>query len=94
MRDVMTLDGLLERFPAPAVLKMEEEGGEASALRGAAKLVEEVRPVWLLEVPGAEGLPAVTRLQQAGYKVQRIDGQTDDKAALRVDSSSQVVALP
>jgi FkbM family methyltransferase len=46
----VTLDWLLERFPAPAVLKIDIEGAEALALRSARRLLAEARPRMLFEV--------------------------------------------
>jgi FkbM family methyltransferase len=49
----VTLDGLLDRSPAPQppqVLKIDTEGAEILCLRGGARLLREVRPVLLVEV--------------------------------------------
>jgi FkbM family methyltransferase len=46
----MTLDELLESFPAPSVVKIDAEGAEHSILLGASKVLSEVRPVFLMEV--------------------------------------------
>jgi FkbM family methyltransferase len=48
----VTLDGLLDRSPAPAVVKIDTEGAELLCLRGAGRLLREVRPVVLCEVGG------------------------------------------
>jgi FkbM family methyltransferase len=45
----LTLDGLLEYFPVPQVVKIDIEGMEYAALKGARKLLES-RPVILCEV--------------------------------------------
>lgn len=45
-----TLDWLGERLPLPDVLKIDIEGAELEALRGAAKLLQGKRPILLLEV--------------------------------------------
>jgi FkbM family methyltransferase len=91
---VVTLDGLLEGFPPPALVKLDVEGGEESILAGAVRLIEETRPVWVLETHGAPGVAAAQRLQEAGYAVQRIDRRSGSQADLPVDSSSHVVAVP
>jgi FkbM family methyltransferase len=46
----VTLDWLLERFPAPNVLKIDIEGAELQALGQAQRLLGEARPVILCEV--------------------------------------------
>lgn len=46
----MTLDTLLESFPAPDFVKVDIEGAEYMALQGATKLINEVRPRFYIEV--------------------------------------------
>lgn len=63
----LTLDWLLERFPPPAVLKVDVEGAEHLVFQGAARLLNEFRPVILCEVRD-ENADAVSRiLVPAGY---------------------------
>ena len=47
---VLTLDSLLENFPPPAVVKIDVESHEAEVLRGAANLLQQVRPALWCEV--------------------------------------------
>jgi FkbM family methyltransferase len=63
----VTLDWLLERFPAPTVLKIDIEGAEALPLRGARRLLAEARPRMLFEVyeDNAEEVGAL--LREHGY---------------------------
>lgn len=49
-----TLDDACQRFGAPAFVKMDIEGGEALALRGASQLLREARPSWLIELHSDE----------------------------------------
>ena len=44
------LDILLESHPAPALIKIDVEGFEAEVLRGADRLLNEIRPVFLIEL--------------------------------------------
>jgi len=60
----VTLDWLLERFPAPQVLKIDVEGAEALVLRGARRTLSEIRPVVLCEV-AAENAGWVAEFLQA-----------------------------
>lgn len=53
--EVVTLDSLLGRLGPPRLVKVDIEGGEAAMMRGAARLLHEVRPVWVLEVHGEAG---------------------------------------
>jgi FkbM family methyltransferase len=46
----ITLDTLVDHFPAPHVLKIDVEGAELEVLRGATRLLSEVRPVIYCEV--------------------------------------------
>jgi FkbM family methyltransferase len=63
----VTLDGLLERFAAPQVVKIDVEGAELDCLRGARALLARAAPALLCEV-AADHAPEVGRLlQDAGY---------------------------
>jgi FkbM family methyltransferase len=46
----VTLDWLMERFPAPRVLKIDVEGSEERLLRGASKVLSVAHPLVLCEV--------------------------------------------
>lgn len=46
----VTLDWLLERFPAPRVVKIDVVGTELAVLQGAHRLLSETRPTVLVEV--------------------------------------------
>jgi FkbM family methyltransferase len=65
----LTLDSLLESFRRPTFLKIDVEGAEAMVLRGATRLLQEVRPALYIEV-GKENSDEVTRvLQAANYRL-------------------------
>jgi FkbM family methyltransferase len=57
----LALDFLLEFFPAPSVLKIDAETHEAGILKGAERLLKEVRPTIWCEV-SAENSDEVTKL--------------------------------
>ena len=57
----LTLDFLLEYFPAPSVLKIDAETHEAGVLKGAQRLLQEARPTIWCEV-SAENSDEVTKL--------------------------------
>jgi FkbM family methyltransferase len=63
----VTLDGLLDRSPAPQVVKIDTEGAELLCLRGGERLLREIRPVLLCEVTDGNA-PAVGGLLRGhGY---------------------------
>ena len=57
----LTLDTLLESFRPPTFLKIDVEGAEILALRGANRILHEIRPLIYIEV-GRENADAVARL--------------------------------
>lgn len=65
----LSLDFLLDYFPAPSVLKIDAETHEVNILKGAERLLKEVRPTIWCEV-SAENSGAVTELLHAAkYKL-------------------------
>ncbi len=70
--DGVSLDDLVYQrgFPPPQVIKMDIEGGEVTALRGMKRLLQEVRPLLLLETHNQECSEQVWEiLTQAGYRI-------------------------
>ncbi len=92
--EVITLDGVLERFPAPGLVKMDIEGSEADALAGATRLLSEIRPVWVLELHGQAGEDSIKSLRKAGYEITHIGKWAEVAAELLGGGSKHVVALP
>lgn len=81
----LTLDALAEFVPLPKVLKIDVEGAELRVLRGASRVLAEVRPIILCEV-GHESSPGVTELLLAnGYRLYdgscRASGNTEVQSA-------------
>jgi FkbM family methyltransferase len=76
----VTLDGLLDSFPPPGLVKIDVEGAEALCLRGGEKLLREVRPRLLVEVaePNADEIGA--RLRAEGYSI--FDARTPKRIPL------------
>jgi FkbM family methyltransferase len=60
----LTLDSLVDSFPWPTFVKIDVEGAEAMVLRGATRLLNEIRPALYIEV-GKENSEEVTQLLQA-----------------------------
>jgi FkbM family methyltransferase len=59
-----TLDSLLDAFAPPSFVKIDVEGAEAMALRGAGRILSEVRPTFFVEV-GREANEEVTSIFQS-----------------------------
>ncbi len=60
--------------PAPQLVKLDVEGAEGMALEGARRLLREIKPVWILEVHGAEAAQSVwEELRRADYKLLSLD---------------------
>jgi FkbM family methyltransferase len=89
----LTLDTLLEFFDSPSFVKIDIEGAEAMALRGAGRLLSEVRPIIYIEV-GAEANEAVTSiLCKAGYVL--FDGSVPTKEQAPIDCCAyNTLAMP
>ncbi len=63
----VTLDGLLDWFPAPGLVKIDVEGAEDLCLQGAERLLSMVRPVLLLEVTEANSRAVGDLLRRHSY---------------------------
>ena len=66
----VTLDFLLDYFPAPSVLKIDVETHEASVLRGALRLLNELRPMIWCEVSHRNSPEVTGLLHAAGYELR------------------------
>jgi FkbM family methyltransferase len=86
---VTTLDALRDRQGfRPTVLKVDVEGFELDVLRGAGRVLAEDRPILFLEIHGTmladRGLApraVLDLVREAGYRVEAIDGPTDEQIA-------------
>lgn len=65
----VTMDWLLERRPAPSVVKIDVEGAETNVLKGAGKLLSETRPVLLVEVGRSRSADVTGCLQGHAYRM-------------------------
>jgi FkbM family methyltransferase len=63
----VTLDWILERFPAPNVLKIDVEGAEHRVLRGASKLLSKFHPRIFCEVYSEHAAEVSEILHSFGY---------------------------
>jgi hypothetical protein len=72
---VTTVDGACARFGKPDFIKMDIEGAEARALKGASHTLRNLRPAWLIELHGSECEREVKALlQEAGYAFFDLQG--------------------
>jgi FkbM family methyltransferase len=63
----VTLDSLLERFRPPKVVKIDVEGGESGVLKGATRLLSEIRPIILCEIFPENANDCTETLRSRGY---------------------------
>jgi FkbM family methyltransferase len=88
----VTLDWLLDHTPAPTFVKCDAEGAEHWILRGASRLLREVRPtiVFELEKPNAaECADILFRSGYAAYCAKTERGPLDDLAPF-----TEILAIP
>jgi hypothetical protein len=78
----VTLDWLLGWFPAPAVLKIDIEGAEVLALRGAERVLGEVRPRLLLEVYDENADEVGAILREYGYRLFDAEARPEGRTPL------------
>ena len=91
--EAVTLDGVLERFAPPTVVRIDVPGSEASLLRGAARLLGEVRPTLLLEVSTSSRVEVTRQLTSNSY--QLFDARMNPGDRLRLDTAvADTLALP
>lgn len=69
----VTLDSLLERLPAPQILKIDVEGAEHKVLQGGSKLLSTIRPTILCEVSSENKKDVGVLLRSYGYSFFDLD---------------------
>lgn len=67
----ITLDSLLTTFRPPTLVKIDVEGAEVAALKGARRLLTEVRPAIYLEIATSRDDIALV-LREAGYRLRQV----------------------
>lgn len=82
--------------PKPRLIKIDIEGGETLALRGMSRLIEEEKPLLIMELHGIEvGRECWAILARSGYEVSRLTRgypRIDDVSGL--DRKSYILARP
>lgn len=61
------MDTLLESFPNPDFIKMDIEGAEYMAMQGARKVINDVRPIFYMEVGHEVSQNVFEIFQRANY---------------------------
>lgn len=70
------LDDILEKGVRPDLVKIDVEGAAAAVLRGARRVIQEVRPVFFIELHGPEEQEGVRdNLLAQGYTARTLDGR-------------------
>jgi len=88
-----TLDWLLNHFPSPKFVKIDVEGAEELVLRGAGRLLSEIRPVVLCEIFD-KSRPAVDNIfHHHGYELFNAE-QPTEKRHLLATSVHDTLAYP
>ena len=89
----LPLDALLEDGPWPDVVKMDIEGAEVLALRGANRLLADVRPIIYIEVGDEQSAEVNAILTSADYHL--FDGDVPRESRVRLDHCSRnTLAIP
>lgn len=72
----LTLDSLLSTMPAPGFVKIDVEGAELLAIRGALKIIKEIRPIFYIEVGPLNHINVSSILEACGYVAMLINGES------------------
>jgi FkbM family methyltransferase len=89
----VSLDFLLEHFPAPSVLKIDVEGAEIGVLNGASKLLHTARPVIWCEVDPQNSATVAEILLASGYRIYAAALPPAERVPLR-RASWDTLAVP
>jgi FkbM family methyltransferase len=88
---VVTLDDILGTYGRPDLIKIDVEGAEGDVLEGAQHLIEQARPVWIIEIH-ARGSGVATRLLNQGYRVHSLGEH--GSGVVSEDSVGHILAVP
>jgi FkbM family methyltransferase len=85
-----------QKQPPPDLIKLDIEGGEGLALKGMPRILEEIKPIFLIELHGEEAARQVWDiLLGKGYSLHRMRHKFPVIDSLQdLDWKSYVVALP
>lgn len=90
----VTLDSLIENFPAPDVLKIDVEGAECEVLDGATQILTNSRPAIYCEVDGKSANRVAQMFEQYSYQMWNgADFDGVDSPCISI-ASANTVAIP
>ncbi len=89
----VTLDSLLDRFPPPALVKIDVEGAEDKVLQGAVRLLSELRPVVACEVFKESRTVVDPLLRELGYTLLDAELPPSKRKPLQA-SATNTLAYP
>ena len=90
----VSLDWLLEKLPAPQVLKIDVEGAEYQVLQGAHSLLSAIRPTILCEVTSESAERVGDLLKAHGYEMFDLDVHKDKRKPLASPTFNTLACLP
>lgn len=90
------LDFLLDHFPAPEVLKLDVEGAELEVLKGATRMLSEVRPRMYCEVEGVSSAQFTDLMHRYNYSIWdgAVFDETSDSTSCSRAAAYNTVAIP
>jgi FkbM family methyltransferase len=89
----VSADWLLGHLPPPTVVKIDVEGAETEVLSGAKRIIEKVRPRFLVEVGSAHAVEVANLFQGQDYTLY--DGERDGTLSTPVTEANwATVAIP
>lgn len=65
----------LDDFPAPDFIKMDIEGGEIEALKGADQILQKHKTTWLVSLHGPAVFTAPALFERYGYSICRVNAE-------------------
>lgn len=87
-------DSLLEGREAPTFVKVDVEGGEGLFVEGAARLIDTIRPRFLIEVSSQQQSKVFSRFEGAGYALRRLSPTGLESLDAGRDMQPNIVAVP
>ncbi|MGE0404747.1 MAG: FkbM family methyltransferase, partial [Candidatus Korobacteraceae bacterium] len=84
-----TLDSLLEKHPAPNIIKIDVEGAEKMVLSGGMRLLQNIRPIIFCDLHGANADWFVSFVQQFHYALINADN-----FELVFEAAAHTIAIP